>query len=618
MKRFIFAFLLSIVTVVSYSVPAYAATETETLDGLGTVLLSTSLNTNTYVGGADYTVLNSNDDATSYIQTARCWSGSGGWATQSATYTTTAFTSAYSVINSVTATSRMYLHNGSASNGNVSYYRGGTNYGGTTVSISDDTWTTVSHTWTTCPATGVAWTPTDINNYEFGFNFSIRDGCGADYSRISYLSVSTDYTAPLTPTVTTQAVSAITPTAATGNGNVTSDGGGTITSRGTVIAVAANPTTADHQDAAIPVGTTGAFTTSITALTKGTLYHVRAFATNVTGTSYGVDESFTTIGDPTISTSAASLVTSTTARINGQVSFDGAVGGGEPCTVTLVYFAGTGYADYAAILAAGGTEVVAAGTYIVGSQPYYDISGLVITTSYSYSVKIINSTAVTAYGGIETFTTTSGISDSASMTAIPTATTISLAWVKGAGSQYTLVRYSPSNNPTSIADGTLAYLGTGNSYTLTGLTPGTTYYFSAWGKTGALYSAGYVTTLATTLAYDTAVSTGTLETPPSNSWWNQTPSAAKVGSIPVVSALVTQSATVYAIPEASLWYFLWVLFSVGMGVIIYIKAGMNLVAGLGSQALLFALGAVLGLTMLWIMVIFMVIGVGFTLWGNRH
>jgi hypothetical protein len=418
-------------------------------------------------------------------------------------------------------------------------------------------------------------------------------------------------------TVTTQSVSAITATTATGNGNVTSDGGSTITERGTVIAVAANPTTADTKDTS--AGTTGVFTTTIAGLTKGTLYHVRAYAINAIGTSYGADVEFTTIGDPTISTIAASLVSSTTARLNSQVTFDGKVGGGEACTVTFVYAAGSPYADYAAVLgAAGSVEVAAAGTWTAGQFPLYDTSGLTLGTLYSFSVKVVNSTTTVAYGSVLTFTTSTGISDASTLTAIPTATTVSLAWVKGLGSGYTLVRYSASAYPATTADGTAAYLGVGNSYMLTGLTPGTSYYFSAWGKTGALYSAGYVTALATTLAFDTATSTGTIEAPPSNSWWNQTPSTTKVSNIPMISGLVSANATAYAIPEASLWYFLWVLFSVGVGVFIYSKSGNNLPMSLGAQALLFALGAVLGLVMLWIMVLFMIIGAGFALWGDRR
>jgi hypothetical protein len=464
---------------------------------------------------------------------------------------------------------------------------------------------------------GNPWTTANIDAGRFGYWASYSAYSGTNMSEI-WLTV--DYTAPVAPTVTTQAVSAITPTTATGNGNVTSDGGSVITERGTVIAATANPTTADHKDTA--AGTTGAFTTSITALTKGTLYHVRAYAINAVDTSYGADVQFTTINDPTISTLAASLVSSTTARINSNVTFDGSVVTGEHCTVTFVYVedgAGAPYANYAAVLAEGGSSQTAvAGTWITGQNPYLDISALTVSGNYSFAVKIINSTATTAYGSVLTFTTESGVYTPTNFTAIPTATSVSLAWAKGVGAQYTLVKYSDSTYPLVVGDGIAAYLDTGNSKTLTGLTPGTTYYFSAWGKTAAVYSASSITTIATTLAYDTAVSTGTIEAPPSNSWWNQTPSASKVGSIPVVSALVSQNATVYAIPEASLWYLLWTLFSVGMGIIIYNKSGMNLVAGLASQALLFALGAVLGLVMLWIMVIFMIIGVGFTLWGNRH
>jgi FlaG/FlaF family flagellin (archaellin) len=39
---------------------------------------------------------------------------------------------------------------------------------------------------------------------------------------------------------------------------------------------------------------TGSFTTTITGLATNTTYHVRSFATNETGTSYGSDVEFTT------------------------------------------------------------------------------------------------------------------------------------------------------------------------------------------------------------------------------------------------------------------------------------------------------------------------------------
>jgi len=48
---------------------------------------------------------------------------------------------------------------------------------------------------------------------------------------------------------------------------------------------------------------------------------------------------------------------------------------------------------------------------------------------------------------------------------------------------YTLVRYSDSDNITTINDGYSAYNDSGNSYTFTGLDSGTTYYYSAWSFT---------------------------------------------------------------------------------------------------------------------------------------
>jgi len=95
------------------------------------------------------------------------------------------------------------------------------------------------------------------------------------------------------PTVTTSAVSSITSTTATGNGNVTADGGNNITERGVCWSTSTNPTTSSSK--ATASGTTGAFTASITGLSAGTLYYVRAYAINSVGTSYGSNVTFTTL-----------------------------------------------------------------------------------------------------------------------------------------------------------------------------------------------------------------------------------------------------------------------------------------------------------------------------------
>lgn len=96
-----------------------------------------------------------------------------------------------------------------------------------------------------------------------------------------------------TPTVTTTSATSITTTAASSGGTVTSDGGASVTSEGVCYGLTTNPTTPCTSD-----GTSTPFTSSISGLSLGTLYHYRAFATNSVGTSYGSDLTFTTLRNP--------------------------------------------------------------------------------------------------------------------------------------------------------------------------------------------------------------------------------------------------------------------------------------------------------------------------------
>jgi len=103
------------------------------------------------------------------------------------------------------------------------------------------------------------------------------------------------------PSVTTTAISSITPFSASGGGNVTSDGGAAVTARGVCWSTFPNPTTTDSHTTN---GTgTGVFTSSITGLTPNTTYYVRAYATNSIATAYGNQITFTTsaLDNPVIS-----------------------------------------------------------------------------------------------------------------------------------------------------------------------------------------------------------------------------------------------------------------------------------------------------------------------------
>ncbi len=99
------------------------------------------------------------------------------------------------------------------------------------------------------------------------------------------------------PTLSTLTITEITQTSATGGGNVTSDGGATVTARGICWSTSSNPTISNNP---IPCGSgTGSYVCDITGLESNTQYHVRAYATNSVGTSYGDDVLFTTEGVPT-------------------------------------------------------------------------------------------------------------------------------------------------------------------------------------------------------------------------------------------------------------------------------------------------------------------------------
>ena len=105
----------------------------------------------------------------------------------------------------------------------------------------------------------------------------------------------TENTPPLTlATVTTDVATDVTDTTATLGGNVTQEGGSTVTARGLAVNLEHNPTI---NDGVIDFGSgKGAFSSGIQGFNKNTTYYVRAFATNSNGTAYGNEISFTTTG----------------------------------------------------------------------------------------------------------------------------------------------------------------------------------------------------------------------------------------------------------------------------------------------------------------------------------
>lgn len=121
------------------------------------------------------------------------------------------------------------------------------------------------------------------------------------------------------PTVTTDSVSAVTDTTATCGGTVTTDGNTAVTMRGVCWNTLPDPTVNDSHT--VDGTGSGVFNSSMTGLASGTIYYVRAYATNSAGTAYGALRTFTT--KVLVATSPVSGVTATTAVCGGNVTSAG-------------------------------------------------------------------------------------------------------------------------------------------------------------------------------------------------------------------------------------------------------------------------------------------------------
>lgn len=120
-------------------------------------------------------------------------------------------------------------------------------------------------------------------------------------------------------------VSEIAYATAISGGSILDDGGAAVTSRGVCWGTKSNPTILENKTSD---GTgTGNFTSNLTGLTHGTTYHIRAYATNSTGTSYGNELIFTTLKIlPVVTTSEVLDVSQTTALIRSIVNSNGGSG----------------------------------------------------------------------------------------------------------------------------------------------------------------------------------------------------------------------------------------------------------------------------------------------------
>jgi len=398
---------------------------------------------------------------------------------------------------------------------------------------------------------------------EFLYVHSYEKGTGyRPYLAITYTVVA--------PTVTMSAATSITNTTARLNGNVVDTGGEnpTVTVYWGDNDGGTTPASWDNNSAPTspsqPQGV-AAFYKDVTGLAENTVIYCKARAVNTGGTSWSSTVSFTTYGDPDVGTEAASAIAATTARLNSVVNNDN----GLPVTIRF----GWGTTSQSAIEDYDDYDTVA-GTWTTGQHPYLDITDLVELTTYCFRVE-----GTTAYGtdlGSElTFDTESSVGDPSNFHGIPTGTTVSLTWTKGVGAAESVVRVGTSSFPTLPTEGFAVYSGTSASYLHTGLTGGTTYYYSVWDKSGGNYSTNYATLMITTSADVTA---GGGFTPPSEpSRWVSAPNYVNLQNIPIIYDTVNAIADSWGMPRETAWFILALLSSFGLAILFYMIAGRRFV-----------------------------------------
>jgi RTX calcium-binding nonapeptide repeat (4 copies) len=278
-------------------------------------------------------------------------------------------------------------------------------------------------------------------------------------------------------------------------------------------------------------------TEQLTGLTAGVAYHYRVVATNATGTSRGGDQGFTTGAAPTVVTSPASQLGPTAATVGGTVDPNGL-----PTGWWIEYGTSTGYGSRT------GTQSAGSGTSAAGVSTR--LTGLNAGVTYHFRVVAAND-AGTARGSDRSFRTDRGPSVS---TGGVDSITISSA------------RLTASVNPQGR--GTVAYFEYGTTSALgsrtpdvdagfgtsakkvvaplTGLQPGTRYYYRVVARSDAGSTNGETRSFATTegplvttgpaqFSGATVVLTGTVDPfGHSTNWWFELGKTTSYGTSTVV------------------------------------------------------------------------------------
>lgn len=271
------------------------------------------------------------------------------------------------------------------------------------------------------------------------------------------------------PILTTTPITNIGGTTAISGGTITSEGSGTVLSRGVCWSTKPTPTIDDNKT--MDDAGAGTFTSTLTGLSGATTYYVRAYAKNGSGVGYGMTMSFTTLGQvPTTNSIPATNITTSSATLNGTVNSN------HLSTVVTFEYGKT--IDYGNTVTAPSSPV----TGSISTNISVNISDLEAGTVYHFRIKTANSLGTT-YSNDISFTTlgqapvanttsvnqyleSANVVGSVNANYLPTTVTFEYGLSTSYGSSISAIQSPVTGNTNTIV-----------TATITGLSSGTTYHF---------------------------------------------------------------------------------------------------------------------------------------------
>lgn len=264
--------------------------------------------------------------------------------------------------------------------------------------------------------------------------------------------------------------------------NILTAGGGSITERGFCYSIAKNPTTGNNTVKSS--GTLGEYSATITNLQNKTIYYIRAYAINESGTYYSKEITVKTLdGVASVITSDATNIKAQSATLNGNITSDG----GSNITERGFCYSTSENPTV------DDTKIKIDGT--IGDLSH-SLTRLNHATKY-YVRSYAKNSYGTHYGNQISFTTSSGVVDfdEVSTTSITVGTAQLSTQITFDGNSTITKRgfcYGTSPNPTT-SDNIITVTGTTGDLTgkITGLSNGVRYYVRAFATNaiGTHYSA---------------------------------------------------------------------------------------------------------------------------------